>query len=253
MKWLVKLLVLLLVIAVLLGAVAALFPARTALGWVDDRLEQVQFDDVGGTVWKGYAGEVRVRGQPIGRLGWSIHALSLLQARVDGDIALDGAGYRMQSAFSAEDMQTLHFRDATGEFPAERLNPALDIPGLVPVGRVQVSLAEATLVGGFPRSLRGDVLWRNAAVAGEAAANFGDLRAEFHTDAAGAVQGTVQDQGGPLALDGTFRIDFRGYEAEALLSARDGNPDVIKALKWIGEPLEDGSSLLKIEGRILPL
>lgn len=253
MKWLVKLLVLVLMMVVLLGAVAALFPARMALGWVDERLDQVEFKDVGGTVWKGHAGEVRVRGEAVGRLGWTIHPMSLLKARLDGTIGLEGNGYRMQGAFSAEDMQTLHFRDATGEFPAERLNPALDIPGLVPVGRVHVNLAEATLVAGFPRSLRGDVLWRNAAVAGEAAANFGDLRADFHTNAAGAVQGTVQDQGGPLALDGTFKIDFRGYEAEALLSARDGNPDVIKALKWIGEPLEDGSSLLKIEGRILPL
>ncbi|MCB1555098.1 MAG: type II secretion system protein N [Xanthomonadales bacterium] len=253
MKWLSRLFVLLLGCLVVLAVVLAMFPARTAVQWFGDRLGQVQLRDISGTIWRGHAERVEVRGTQIGALAWHVRPWSLLSMRPAGDAALEGQGYRLRSDLELTDRQTLRLLDARGAFPAERLNPALDIPGLVPVGEVEFNVEEAVLVAGFPRSLRGEVVWKKAAVAGEAAANFGDLVATFHTDQAGVVQGIVGDRGGPLSVDGTFTVSVRGYEAEVILFARDGNPDVIKALRWIGEPLDDGSSLLKIEGRILPL
>jgi hypothetical protein len=135
---------------------------------------------------------------------------------------------------------------------AHRLQPAFDIPALRLLGEVEMLLDEAEFAGMFPKRLVGKAWWRDAAVSGSAEALLGTLRADFRTDASGALIGAIEDEGGPLVLEGQFRAALTGYEAEALLSARDGNPQVREALQYIGEPQPDGSSLLHIQGRVLP-
>lgn len=253
MKFLRWMLVLFVLLVLGLGALLALFPAKTAIEWAGDRLGAVQLSEVGGTIWDGHAGELRAHGKPLGRVGWQISPWAALSGRLDGDLQLDGAEFKGQAHAQANSANTIDLTAVTFEFPAERLSPALDIPGLTPVGRVHVDLRELQLVAGFPRRLNGEAVWRGAAVAGEAAAQFGDLRAEFRTTASGEITGLVNDLGGPLSLEGSFTVGITGYDAEALLAARDGNPDVIRALGWIGEAQADGSSVLKISGRLLPL
>jgi general secretion pathway protein N len=246
------LLLLLLILVVVAVALVALFPARVAVDWAGDRLGAVQLEGVGGTVWRGHAQQVRLHGQPLGTLGWKLHPAALFSRRLDADLRLDGSEFQGASAVSHHGSVTT-LREARLVMPAERLQPALDVPALVPRGRVEIDLVHAELFGGFPRRLDGRALWRDAAVDGAAAARFGDLLAEFATDASGALVGTVADQGGPLMLDGQFRLGFDGYEADAVLQARDGNPQVLEALQYIGEPQPDGSSILQIRGKLLPV
>jgi len=245
----------LLMLFVLLLAVAllALFPAKLALQWVAPNLGSIQLDDVSGTIWNGRAGRLAVHQTELGALQWTLHPASLLSRRADIDLSLDGSEYRGQAFVRLLDGGTLALKDARIEFPAERLNAALDVPGLMPQGKVEVRLDEAELVAGFPRRLKGEAVWRNAAVAGEAAAEFGDLMAEFSTMPGGKITGIAKDLGGPLRVEGSFELGITGFDAEAILAARDGNPQVVKALGWIGEQQPDGSSLLKITGTLLPV
>lgn len=253
MKFLRWMLILGLLFTGLLVAVVALFPARTALDWLGPRLGAIQLKDVGGTVWNGHAAELSVHGTPLGRFAWTIAPFSLLSGVADTELRLEGERYKGQGKARIRGPLSADFSDFELEFPAERLNPALDIPGLIPVGRVQVKLKDAVVDGGYPSRLNGEAVWRDAAVAGEASASFGDLRAEFATTQPGQITGLLNDLGGNLSLEGSFNASIAGYEAEAILAARDGNPQVIKALGWIGEAQPDGSSLLKVTGRWLPL
>lgn len=247
----------LLIVAVLLGLIAAgviaLFPARTAVEWLAPRLGAVKLEEVSGTIWNGQAGRFSVRNQPLGVLGWSISPRSLLQWALIGEVRLQGERFEGESQLHVTGALSGEFSNTRLVFPAELLNPALDIPGLTPVGKVEVLLSEARLASGYPQHLDGKAIWRNAAVAGEAAASFGDLTAEFRSVPGGKINGVLGDNGGNLSLEGTFEFAATGYDAEAILAARDGNPDVIKALGWIGERQPDGSSILKVSGRMLPL
>jgi general secretion pathway protein N len=246
------LLLFLLILVVLAVALLALFPARVAVDWAGDRLGALQLEGVGGTVWRGHAQQARLYGQPLGTLGWNVDPRGLLGRRLDLDLRLDGSEFQGASAVSHHGNVTT-LREARLVMPAERLQPALDVPALNTRGRVEIDLAHAELVGGFPRRLEGRALWRDAAVDGAAAAQLGDLLAEFTTDAGGALIGTVSDQGGPLMLDGQFRLAFTGYEADAVLAARYGNPQVLEALQYVGEQQADGSSILQIRGKLLPV
>src|SRR5687767_4182807 len=93
MKLIRNLLLLLLVLAVIAVLVLAFLPARAALGFIGGRLGPVQLGEVSGTVWKGQAEPASINGQPIGTLGWRLHPLGLLAARVDADLTLAGDTY----------------------------------------------------------------------------------------------------------------------------------------------------------------
>lgn len=252
MKFLKILFVLGLLVLALGAGLIAFMPAKFALDLLGVRMGALKLEDVSGTIWRGRAGTATVNGWALGALDWNIHPLAMLGGRVDADLGLQGSEFQ-GNTFASVAAGTVQLRDTQLSMDAQRLQPAIDIPSLQLRGQVHISLAEAELVAGFPRKLKGEAVWRDAAVTGAAEALLGTLSARFQSAEDGAIIGTLQDAGGPLALEGQFRAGFMGYEADAVLSARDGNPQVIRALSYVGEVQPDGSSLLQIRGRLLPL
>lgn len=245
-------LILTLLVLLLLAAIAlALLPARVALDFVGGRLGPVELGEVSGTVWRGEARPARVAGQDIGTLGWTLSPWGLFAGRVDADLRLDGEVYRGDGAVSVSRDRRVRVRDLKVDFPAQRLQPALDIPALVLRGEVQVHIVEGELQGGFPTLLKGSATWKDAAVAGSAEAQFGQLVTEFASDGAGGIKGTVRDGGGPLQAEGSYQASLAGYSADVVLRARDGNPQVTEALQYIGQPQPDGSARLEVRGSLI--
>lgn len=245
-------LILIVLVLLLLAAIAlAVLPARYALDFLGGRLGPVELGEVTGTVWRGQAAPARMAGEDIGTLSWSLSPWALFGARVDADLRLDGDVWRGNGAVSVRRDRSIRVRDLHLDFPAQRLQPALDIPALVLRGEVQVQIDEAELKGGFPTSVKGSATWKNAAVAGSAEASFGEISTQFASDGAGGLQGTVQDNGGPLQAEGKYQASLAGYSADILLRARDGNPQVTEALQYIGQPQPDGSARLEVRGLLL--
>lgn len=251
MKLIRNLLLLVVILLLLAALVLAFLPARTALDFIGGRLGPVELGEVSGTVWRGQANPARVNGHDIGVLSWTLSPWGLLSARVDADLVLRGDTYNGSGAVSVRRDRSVRVRDLDLTFPARRLEPVLDVPALVFRGEVQVALAEAELQGGFPTALRGSATWKDAAVAGSAEAQFGEITTDFASNGAGGVDGSVRDSGGPLQASGTYSASLAGYHAEIALRARDGNPQVTEALQYIGQPQTDGSSRLEIRGSLL--
>jgi general secretion pathway protein N len=249
LRWL---LLLLLVLLLGLALLLALFPARLAVDWLGPRLAPLELHGVGGSIWRGQARELRMHGQPLGAVTWRVAPQALMSRRLDVDLSMDGELYRGSGFVSATRELTV-LTNTRFSMPAQQMQPALDIPALNLRGTVDIELDRAELVNNFPRRLEGRAYWRNAAVDGAAAAELGELVAEFRTADDGSLVGSVADSGGPLAVDGQFRLGFTGFEAEALLVARDGNPQVMEALRYVGEAQPDGSSILQIRGTLLPI
>ncbi|MCK7592784.1 type II secretion system protein N [Pseudomarimonas salicorniae] len=253
MKFIKALLLVILLLLALAALAIFLFPASTAISWMGGRLGPVQLEEVGGTIWDGHAGRATAFGEDLGRLRWTASPISALRAAPRVNLELEGERYQGSTLAVLHGALSMDLADAKFRFPAEKLRPALDVPGLVPTGTVEVDLPSANIVGGYPRSLRGEAIWRDAAVAGEAAAALGDIKAEFRTTADGAITGVISDLGGPLKVEGSFRFALTGYEAEALLTPRGSNLALDKALNHIGERQPDGSAYLTITGSMLPI
>jgi hypothetical protein len=250
MKQLRRLLLLLVALLGIVAIVAATCPAQFVYRLVENRLGAVRLSGIGGSVWDGHASSLQVFGTELGALDWQLQAMPLLHGTAVAHVVL-GGGETTASADVEHDLGGVTLvRGATIRAPAHIAAPALDIPALQLLGDLEATITQARLRGAWPEAASGTAHWHNAAVAGAAQAQLGDLEATFASATDGSIAGVVHDLGGPLQLSGTFKVSAGNYDAEAKLVARDGNPQVIEALRYIGEPQADGSSLLKIHGQL---
>ena len=250
MRYLRRFFLCLVAILALAVIVAATCPAQFAYGLVADRFGAVKLGGISGSIWQGHATSMQIFGTEIGALDWQVQTMPVLQGAVVAQLVLRGgdigASGEIERAFDG----TIEVRDLVVHAPARIAAPALDIPALQFLGDLDATIAYARLRQAWPETASGSAHWRNAAVAGAAQAQLGDLEGSFASAADGSINGNVRDLGGPLQLSGTFKVAAGSYDAEAKLQARDGNAQVVEALRYIGEPQADGSSRLVIHGQL---
>lgn len=253
MKLLRRLLLLLVVLLVIAGVVAATCPADFAYRLIADRLGAVRLAGISGSIWQGHASSVQAFGQELGALDWRLEVAPLLSRELLVQLNLGGGEVTASGVVERSADGTIEVRDADFHLPARMAAPALDIPALQLLGNIDGKLIRAHLRGVWLDDASGSLRWNNAAVAGAAQAQFGDLEATFSSVADGAIAGVAHDLGGPLQLNGTFKVAAGSFDAEATLAARDGNAQVAEALRYIGQAQADGSSHLVIHGGLFKL
>lgn len=239
-------------IVVLLVALVWFFPASMAIDWAGDRLKPLELDGVSGSVWDGQ-GQASVNGQALGRLRWQVSPLSLLGMNQRMQLQLDGGALTANLDVEPGGMNEIRLFESSIRVPAQLAAPALDVPALQLHGDIDINLDSALIGMALPKDVNGRAVWRNASVSGPAQAVLGDIEATFESPPGGGLKGQLRDLGGPLMLDGEFHLDYRGYGASATLRARDDNPSVRDALRYIGEPQADGSSRFELQGSLLGL
>ncbi|MGH8172473.1 MAG: type II secretion system protein N [Rhodanobacteraceae bacterium] len=250
-----KILAVLLLLLLIVGAVLVwTLPADVAYRQGAKYLGPVVLTGVRGTIWDGHADGISVFGRDLGEINWRMAKSAMLRGHVSADMRIQGADVDAAGVVEREDAGTFTVRDVRFRFPAALLAPALDIPDLSLLGTVSGVLAKASLRDGFLRSATGDARWSEAGVTGQAEARFADVLAEFAAQPDGSIAGTAHDDGsGNLAINATFRAAMDGFQAQALLSARNDDPQVLDTLRHVGEPQPDGSSKLVVTGRMFKL
>ena len=249
MKGLRRFILFLVVLLAVAAVVIATCPASVAWRFVAARAGALKLDGLSGTIWNGHAGSVVLFGDELGALDWRVAPLSLMRGVVAAQLDVHGGDVTGKGAIERESDGSLRVSSAVIRLPARLAAPALDIPMLQLLGQIEIDIAQLRLRDAWPMIAQGEIRWRDAAVAGAAQASLGDLQAQFRTAANGSIAGTAHDLGGPLQLDGTFTADAGGYSVRAKLAARDGNAQVLDALRFIGQPQGDGTTLLLIHGK----
>ncbi|HSN01001.1 MAG TPA: type II secretion system protein N [Rudaea sp.] len=228
-------------------------PASFAWRFVAARAGALKLDGLSGTIWNGHAGSASIYVTELGALDWHLSPLPLLRGVIAAQLDVHGGEVTGNGAVERDSDGSLQVIDATIHLPARLAAPALDIPMLQLLGRIDIDIAHLRVQGAWPTAAQGEIRWRDAAVAGAAQAPLGDLQAQFATAANGSIAGSAHDLGGPLQLDGMFTVDAGGYAVQARLAARDGNTQVLDALRYIGQPQGDGTTLLLIHGKFFQI
>jgi general secretion pathway protein N len=242
---------LLILLAVLAGLIWA-FPARWAWAWFGPKDSALRVEGIEGRLWEGRALRVWLREEFLGRLDWTLSPWSLLRGQPELRLRLTGGATTVSAHLVRESAGRIRLPRLHLTLPARLAEPALDIPALVLLGAVEVDLEDVELSRFGLERARGRMAWRNAAVSGAAEAHLGDLHGELEAPSLGRIDARLYDGGGPLALEGRFELRGLRYQAEARLAARDGDPRVREALRFAGEPQEDGSVLYRVEGSVIP-
>ncbi len=241
-----KLLIALILIVVVLVLAWWSLPAETVWSRVSTKVPLVKLQGVTGRVWQGQAQGVSVRAIPLGAATWSFSPVSGLSGRAEGTLTLSGGSAQIETRLNA-DRQQVTLSGTKVSLPAKLLEPALDIPALRLLGNIDIEASEVVLEQGVLKRAQGFMQWQDLGVSGLAEARLGGVRMDFAPDG-DSILGTVKDLGGPLAIDGTIRLNGQIFVAEINLDARDDS--VREALLYIGERKANGGSLLRVEGTV---
>lgn len=252
MRLVLRLLLLLIILALLAVVAAWYFPASLAYRLAGDRLlgPSLVAQNLSGTVRQGRAEDIFINGFPIGSFGWTMDWRALFRRDVGAQWRLDGPAWDAEGETTRLADGTLLVRGMKMRLPALLLQPVLDIPALNFLGTVEVELDHLRLQGLIILEARGTARWIDAGTTGQAQVRFGPLRAHFATRNPSHVIGEVQDQGGPLMVDGQFELLETRYRAEVILRSRNMGDPITQMLMYVGQAMPDGGSLLIVEGEL---
>ena len=259
MRFLKVLLVLVLALLIVAGVVFWTLPADVAWRQGAKYFGPVVLSGVRGTLWDGHADGVSLFGRDLGEMDWRVAKSAVLRGRVVADVRIQGtdidaAGIVERALVEDASTGALVLRDVHFRFPAALLQPALDLREITLNGAISGVVSDAVLRNGFVESATGNARWSEAGVSGQAEARFADIVGEFAAAPGGGIAGHAKDDGtGNLAVDATFRAAVTGFDAEAILRARNDDPQVEETLRHVGEPQADGSSKLVVHGQTFKL
>lgn len=230
-------------------------PAKTVVQWLPkDMLQRskVQLTGVTGSIWNGHAVKLRLNGFGLSNLSWQLHTWPLLL----GDVSL-AIKFRQTDAFGKAEVKTdfggkeLVLSSVQGGFPATQLMPLFYGFPIALAGQLTTDIQEATIRKGQQLSLQGELLWREASLTAPQHILFGDLQVKMQAQDTGTVL-SVQDQGGPLQLQGQVTVQGNGaYETNIRVSARStASKALAQSISILGVRDAQGNVQIKQKGKL---
>ena len=220
------------------GVVARFLPPAITLGMTD------------GTLWKGSADALAVRGQPLGGLQWTLRPLSLLIGR----LAFDGKLIRSDGQASGR--VTLGIGGRLGARDLELHLPLSGLPaGIAPRGWRGVVHARLQSFELAPKSaprIVGAIELRGLQAPPPGGAAIGSYAVTFPEKPApgGKLVGQIKDLEGPMQVSGTVTIGAdRSYVIEGMVAPRAGaSQAVTDTLRFLGAPDAQGRRPFSLAG-----
>jgi general secretion pathway protein N len=232
----------------------ATFPATTAVRWFAP--PEVAVTGIEGTLWSGGAlscslGAFRAEG-----LRWRIRPWSLLLGRVAGTLEA-----RIPDGFVSTELTAtssrVRFDALRGATSLSALAGVLPISGMR--GQASLALDRLEVVDGWPTSVVGELRLADLEATplisdgSGALVVLGDYKVTFTPAAEREVAAQFVDEGGPLAVTGTLKVDAaRVYTFDALAAPRPGaNEMLVQGLTLMGgEPDAEGRRRITLTGNL---
>ena len=227
-------------------------PATLVYRLIADQLAEVEAGGISGTLWDGQASSLLLRGKDWGKLNWQLRPLPLVSGRAEADLQLDGPGVQLRGSVVRAANRALDLGHTEGTIDAAWLGPALGLPLLVPTGNVDLDLQRVSIdAEGRPTAVQGKARWVNAGLTGIVRARAGTVLIEARGENS-QIDGSLRNEGdGNLGIDGAFSMRGTSYQAQVILRPDPNDAELIQALQWVGQPLDQqGGRLLLIEGEV---
>ena len=230
-------------------------PAKTVVQWLPKNMLQrsnVRLMGVTGTLWNGQLAKLRLNGFGLSNLTWQLHAWPLIL----GDVSL-GVKFRQTDAFGKGEITTdfgaekIVMSSVQGGFPATQLMPLFYGFPIALDGQLTADIKTATIQKGQHLSLQGELLWREAALSAPQQILFGDLQVKMQAKDKGTVL-SVQDQGGPLQLQGKITLQGNGaYETNIMVATRSSASKALaQSISILGVRDAQGNVQIKYKGKL---
>lgn len=218
------------------------------------QLPRLKIEGVAGTVWQGEIGQLSYDGHRLGHLQWTIRPLYLLLGSLVVDSSLrQGEEYvsgQLSASLPAAKQLTIEGMD--GRLGADYLAAFIPYVPVVPKGEFIMRLESAEVVDLRPISAIGKVVWSDAGTQAPQSLEFGTLSMTLSPLEQGGVEGSLNDQGGALRLDGKVTLDREGnYKLASTIGAGVGaSQELRNSLGMLGRPDREGRYHLNFNGKL---
>ena len=240
------------------GLLLAQWPASHAWSMAQRHLAlpaELHVGPLEGTVWEGRATSISGAGIRADHLAWELRPTSLLAGRAVVDVRAgldDGHAEGTITARTGE----VAIDGLAGRLPARNLGPAAsELSGEAVRLDGTITFAIERLRASYPPApelitLEGRAGWHEAAVTVDHRVELGGVTTTLASEG-GAATGMLDDTGGPLALDGTWRLAPDGaYTMEALVDTRAGAASALEQTLEMAGPRREEGIELRLEGRL---
>ena len=232
----------------------ARFPAGVAVRWFAP--PGVTFAGVAGTLWSGSAATCSFNGFTAEALRWRLRPASLFLGRVSANVEA-----RIPDGFVSGDVTATPSSVSLSELRAATSLPALG--NVLPVrgmhGQASVAIESLVLENGWPAAAVGEVKLaglESLPLIPDGRGAFvplGDYTVTLVPAPEGELAATFVDNGGPLEVEGTAKLDkSRTYTIDALVEPRANAPDtLVQGLNIMtAEPDTEGRRRLNLTGSL---
>ena len=233
---------------VILGLVAYMlfllwqFPAATAMGYLAPRLPGLTVGDIEGQLLAGQAHRVGYQGVELEQVTWRWRPLALLAGQAGVRLAFREPRVEINLDAGVNLDGRLRMGDLQGHLPLSRAMELLNLRGSPLEGRLELELERLELdPTGRPQAAQGTVRLVQTHTNLGNPLELGAFRVELTSDETG-IQGQVGDEGGPVAVAGTFELAPDGrYRFQGSVGTRDqADPRLEQMLGLLGRPGPDG-------------
>lgn len=237
-------------LAAFLLFMVAFLPASLVLRYVPREFE---LRGVSGSIWRGRASEVLLRGQSLGALRWANRPWRLVLLEADYGLRLEPAGGAVTLGVRTSGDGRIELRRIRGRFPVASVAGIVGPDGWS--GEVELAVDRLVLRDSYPVSAVGTVTVRQLKAPGERGANIGDFELTLGQGAVGGdgIAGRLRDlDNGPMRVRATLELaPDRSYLISGEVAALpEAGPAVLNTLAFLGPPDSLGRRPFAIEGTL---
>lgn len=228
-----------------------LAPATLVTGYLIERLPGFRVQTVEGAVTDGVANGLSWRDIRVNRLVWDWRPLTLLTGWLEFHLKMDDPEITLAGKAAINLNRQVRFRDLTGHLPLADLALLAGQPKLPLQGVVEFDLRDFRVnPPGRPQTAEGAARLLNLRVTLGQLLTLGDFTVQLKPVDPEGIQGAIQDNNGPLALEGTFSLMPDGrYRFNGQAAVRDANNHALRqAMNLLGPPGSDGHWSLGFSG-----
>ncbi len=228
-----------------------LAPATLITDTLSARLPGLSVQTMSGRAIHGTAQGLRWRGAQIERLEWRWQPLTLLNGTIGFKLKVADPDLQLTTSAAINQERRWRWQDLRGQLPLARLGALAGLGSLPLQGRMELNLRQFELnPAGLPLTAEGVVELREVRVTLKQPLNLGDFTVQLTPKLPEGVQGTVKDEGGPLALDGTLSLLPDGrHQFSGFVALRNAGDQALRqALSLLGPPGSDGRYALNFSG-----
>lgn len=228
----------------------AFLPASVLLRFLPS---DVSLSGVEGTVWRGSASTVAVRGQPIGALRWSNRPWRLLMLQLDYAVRYLPEGGEVDMDVTLQGPHRVDISNARGSLPIMALDGLLGPPGWTATAELDVE--RLLLVDGFPEVAAGSLVLRDLTAPRERGAKIGSFELTLGEGAVGgeSISGRLRDLGGgPMQVRATLELKpDRSYLLSGEVAAGpEAGAAIQRTLRFLGPEDSLGRRPFTVEGTL---